>query len=75
MAKAPKVPADVFVREWCAASSVNDVAKALGYSIAAVTFYAKRLRELGVNLPSMRKRNTPVDVPGLNQLIRELETK
>jgi transposase len=60
---------ETIVKMWIEGASVADISAALEMSKVGIYVRIRRLRELGVKLPS-RGRNRPVDVVALNKLIK-----
>lgn len=65
------IPADVFVKAWMKADTVNDVAGSLDREVATIHNRAQSLRKAGVKLPKLARAYTSrIDVDALNALIK-----
>lgn len=62
-----------FVEAWLSSRSCAEVCERTGLAYSTVHAYAHALRKKGVELPHMRivPRRRPLDVAGLNRLIKE----
>ena len=69
--RAPRIPADTFVKAWLKAKTVGDVASALDQEVGTIHNRAQSLRKAGVKLPPLaRIRVRRIDVDALNAMIK-----
>ena len=66
---------DEFVEAYVKADSVDEVIESTGMTYGSISQKAKKLRDLGVDLPKFKRQAKEVDVVGLNRLIKSLKKK